>query len=694
VPLRGFVGWHPVEGWRLTGNGDLRNIAAALALDRESKLTYKIRLIFIPSLVVDMALRVKCETGRSGISFACLMTLFTTFCALPAKAAAITTYHYDNARTGWNQIETILTPASVGNLRLRTLVALDQQVDAQPLFVPGVTIAGGRHNVLYVATENDTIYALDAASGAILLQTNFGPPVRQSALPGQCNNNSSVVGINSTPVIDLTSNTLYAMIHAYENNTPIYRLHALALATLTDKVPPAVVHATATLSDGRSWNFQAAYSRQRAALVEANGNIYAGFSSFCDFKVNYSRGWLLGWNAGSLAALAANRLNNQLIPAQSPNDFFLSSIWMSGSGPAVDSFGNLFFSTGNSDPSGTTYNGIYNLSESIIKMSPDLTKVLSYFSPSGRHAGVAFLDRADADFGSGGVLRLPVQPGNLHLATAAGKAGIMYLLNGDRLGGYHNPDRVLGTFPIGWCWCAESYFTGWDGIGRIVSSGGYNIMIWRLQTSPSVTLVSESTSPTLPNSVQDGGFFTSVSSNRTSNAVVWAVGRPVDRDPAHVILYAFDPRAAARGNSAWLFSGVAGTWPNVVGNANIVPVVANGRVYVASYKELAIFGLPPGGAAASAAVPRLPPTRPALQAQGHEIFATVKTVAGANVTVATRTGKLLHIDVAKAMVAKQSVVLLVDEAVRVLGSYDRAGILRATSIAHAKPSPKGWPADR
>jgi hypothetical protein len=130
---------------------------------------------------------------------------------------AITTYHYDNQRTGWNQHETILTPANVGNLQVPTAATLDEQVDAQPLLVPGVTIRGGKHNVVYVATENDTIFAIDAATGAILLQPNFGPPVPRSALPGQCNNNSAVVGINSTPVIDRASNTLYVMIYTLEN---------------------------------------------------------------------------------------------------------------------------------------------------------------------------------------------------------------------------------------------------------------------------------------------------------------------------------------------------------------------------------------------------------------------------------------------------------------------------------------------
>jgi hypothetical protein len=126
-----------------------------------------------------------------------------------------------------------------------------------------------------------------------------------------------------------------------------------------------------------------------------------------------------------------------------------------------------------------------------------------------------------------------------------------------------------------------------------------------------------------------------------------------------------------------------------------VPVVAGGRVYVASYRQLAIFGLPSGGAAASpVAVQHPPAARPELPAEGHEIFATIKTVAGSKLTVATRTGERLRVDAATAIKAKLSVGLLVDEPVRLLGSFDGAGVLKATSIGHAKPSPKGWPADR
>jgi len=209
--------------------------------------------------------------------------------------------------------------------------------------------------------------------------------------------------------------------------------------------------------------------------------------------------------------------------------------------------------------------------------------------------------------------------------------------------------------------------------------------------------------------VQDPGFFTSVSSTGTGsamNAIVWAVGRPTTSPPApaYVTLYAYDPKAGAAATAqgkptTWLFSHNAGTWPNTGGNANIVPVVANGRVYVASYKQLAIFGLPKPSAAgkpeveAQLAVPP-PPPPPKLPPNGHEIFGTITTVAGGNITLATRTGKLVRVDAAGAVHKYRSVVLLIGEPVTVFGSYASSGVLNATRVLHAKPSPKGWPADR
>src|SRR5262249_49794975 len=156
---------------------------------------------------------------------------------------------------------------------------------------------------------------------------------------------------------------------------------------------------------------------------------------FCDAAANAQRGFVLGWLAGSLRALPAKQLNNRR--THSADNFFLSSVWMSGNGIAANAAGQLYFTTGNSDPSGTSYNPKINLSESIVRMAPDLSAVESFFTPSDSSYGVQILDHDDSDFGSGGVLLLPPQPGaTVALAVAAGKAGQMYLLDADDLGGY------------------------------------------------------------------------------------------------------------------------------------------------------------------------------------------------------------------------------------------------------------------
>jgi glucose dehydrogenase len=147
------------------------------------------------------------------------------------------------------------------------------------------------HNVVYVATEGNTIYAIDASSGQILLNPNFGNPV---PLPLGCSNNGPNEGINGTPVIDRETHTMYVIIYTLESGTPVYRIHALDLSTLTDKEWPVVMSASHKLSNNTMFQFSARYQRQRPALLLSKGNAYAGFGSFCDFAANVSRGGLLG----------------------------------------------------------------------------------------------------------------------------------------------------------------------------------------------------------------------------------------------------------------------------------------------------------------------------------------------------------------------------------------------------------------
>jgi len=515
---------------------------------------------------------------------------------LAAGQTAVTTYHNDNYRTGWNSNEATLTPANVkkGIFGLQHSVALDDQVDAAPLVVPGVLITAGQfqgtsHDVAYVATEGNTIYAIDVHSGTVLLNPNLGTPVH---FPLGCTNNAADVGVNATPVIDPQSNTLYVMAYTQDKSGPTYRLHALDLGNLLDKVSPQVVAASHTLNNGTTFSFNAKYQRQRAGLLLANGSVYAGFASFCDFSANVSRGWLIGWTAGSLVPFPSNQLFDS--QAGDPDNFFLSSIWMSGYGLAADDAGNVVFVTGNSDYSGTTYDGITNIQESVVKVSPTLTTVLDLFTPSNQGS----LDQSDADFGAGGALVLPDQPGSIpHMTVAAGKDGNLYFMNEDNLGGYSpSKNNVLGTYKIGGCWCGQSYYGDASG-GRVVTSGGNTVRVWKVQTSPSAALNLVKTSAAI-NSVEDPGFFTTISSNGTSSAVIWALSRPQSAGKYPLFLYAFDPAAGKTATLKRLLRVKAGFWPNPSANSNLVPVVANGQVFVASNKLLEIFGLLGGGSKA------------------------------------------------------------------------------------------------
>ncbi len=509
--------------------------------------------------------------------------------AITLAQTAVTTYHNDTFRTGWNSTETILTPSNVNASQFGLLhtVAVDDQVDAEPLLVPNVDITAGNnqglHNVVYVVTGNDTVYAIDASAGTILLSNHLGTPV---TYPLGCNNNGPHVGISSTPVIDTSTNTMYLIAYTEVKKTPTYTLHALNLGNLTDTVTPEVVSASHMLTNGDTFVFDATYQRQRPSLLEANGNIYAGFGSFCDYDGGSSRGWLLGWNTGTLAPLASNQLLDSL--ATTPDNFFLASIWMSGYGPALDDSGNIVFVTGNSDYDGTTYNGTTSIQESTIEVSSDLSTVVDLFTPSDQ----GYLDETDSDFGSGGVLVLPDQPGSTpHLAVAAGKDGNMYFMNEDDLGGYSTTgNNVLGTYQIGGCWCGESYYVDpSDGLARVVSSGGNVVDVWKLETSPTPSLTNVTHSPGLSTG-QNGGFFTSVSSNGTANPIIWALARPTSQTPPAMLLYAFNPESGKK-IMTQLFKTVGGSWPNQGGDSNQVPMIANGMVYVASDRQLRIFGL-------------------------------------------------------------------------------------------------------
>jgi outer membrane protein assembly factor BamB len=612
----------------------------------------------------------------------------------------VVTYHNDSQRTGWNANENTLTAANV-NSNSFGLVAqvgpevLDDQIDAQPLVVTKQSVQGfGVRNVVYVVTAANTVYALDAWSGQKLLSTKLGNPVPK---PLGCDNNSEVVGITSTPTIDRQTQTLYVISYSLEGSQPTYKLHALDLSSLNERPgSPQVVAATQKLSDQSDFKFNATFQRQRAALLQANGNIYAGFASFCDFKASNSRGWVLGWNAATLAGLASSELTNRRTDSTTADCWpfhnqpcYLSSVWMSGYGLAADRDGNIFFATGNTGAG--TADHTLNIAESVVKLSGDLA-VLDLFTPNNAKV----LDANDTDFGSGGVMVVPdMSSGSLpHMAVGAGKDGRLFILNRDNLGGFHTPD-VPKNVAIDHCLCGPSYFEGADGRPRIASSGGHTLRTWTIDTAQSPALGSEAAG-VINETGQAQGFFSSVSSDRKQpgTAIIWAVGRPVKDDPSMpLILHAFN--AVAAGTSLpLLWSGPAGHWHSKGNSSNVVPSVANGMVYVASYRQLSIFGLKrpqPQPVLASVQIEqaKLATARPG----GGSYWGTVSKIEGGRLSLLLRTGRVLDVDIGPAVKAGQAQVVTQGQPARVGGVMNGNGTFEANHLWRA-PGQSLWDEDR
>jgi hypothetical protein len=608
---------------------------------------------------------------------------------------SVVTYHNDNQRTGWNEAENTLTttnvtPATFGWI---ATVPLDDRIDTQPLVVTNQSIEDqGVHTVVYVGTESNTLYAIDSWSGAVLKTRSLGSPVPK---PLGCDDNAPNVGINSTPTIDLRRRSIYITAYSLVGGNPTYRLHELDLETLQDKPgSPVTISASHNLANGNPFTFDPTAQRQRSALLESSGNIYAGFASFCDWKQDVSRGWLLGWNAGNLGALPANELTDT--QPTDKNSFFLSSIWMSGFGVAAEQDGDLFFVTGNSDPDANTYTGTTNIQESVVKIRSDLAGVMDMFTPSD----VFTLDQQDADYGSGGVMIIPDQPGPVpKLAVAAGKAGKMFILNRAGMGGLHHPD-IPQNVSVGACWCGPSYFKGSDGVGRVVSSGGTSAKLWKVNTASSPALQQEASSSSLQS--DGGGFFTSVSSNGTNpgTAIIWAIGRPNNDNP-QIQLFALN--GTVSGSSLpLLWSGSAGTWPSSHddsgGNANLVPTVANGRVYVPGFNELRIFGLRAGrkGTRFPARTEDISRPRLAVHAAkipGARYWGIIKSIKESHITIRLRTGKTLQVNLDEAIKEHTTITPIMGHAVVIHGRLNSEGILEARTMGRATASPKGWEPD-
>jgi uncharacterized protein (TIGR03437 family) len=488
--------------------------------------------------------------------------------AIPLWAqTSVLTYQYDNNRAGANTHETILTPQNVSSAGFGKIFTqpVDGQLYGQPLLVPQLSIPGkGTHNVVYVATEHDSVYAFDAdAKMDPLWQVTFlgSSATTVPSSDTGCGQIAPEIGITSTPVIDPQSRTLYLVAMTKESGQYVHRLHALDLATGTEKgASPAIVQATypGTGEGGTTLTFNPKNYKQRPGLLLLNGIVYTSWSSHCDIGAYH--GWLIGYDAQTLKQVSI--YNN------TPNGNE-GSFWAGGAAPAADSAGNIYLVSGNGafDDSGKGS----DLGESFIKLSTSGgVAVADWFTPFN----YASLNSKDLDTGSAGVAFLGDEAGSMahpHLMAGAGKEGRIYLLDRDSLGKLQTgadsqivqsiPGVIGGLFGNPAYFAQKLYFCGSGDALKI-----FPVSNAQMATGPASQSASKFAFP---------GCVPSISANGTANGIVWVL-------EASGNLHAYDASNAA----TELFKSNVGAYVKFS-----VPTVANGKVYAGSETALNVFGL-------------------------------------------------------------------------------------------------------
>lgn len=492
---------------------------------------------------------------------------------------SVLTYHNDNFRTGANTNETILTPANVSSNIFKRLFtrSVDGYVYAQPLVAAGVNVRRfGPRNVVYVATEHDSLYAFDADTGRSYWHARLLPKRGKTVASVKdvgCTDLVPEIGVTSTPVIDLSTSTIYVVEKGKTNNTDFYqRLHALDLATGAEKFGGPVFLTASAPGTGDAnvsgmISYDPLHQHQRSALLLANGVVYIASAAHCDITPYH--GWILGYNATNLAQVTAFNTT--------PNGSD-GGAWMSGCGPAADDSGNIYVATGNGtfdlDTGGSDYG------DSTIKFNGGLA-VADYFTPFNQDA----LNSVDSDYGAGGVLLLPDQPGaHTHLVVQGGKEGTIYVVDRDNMGHFQDgsDSQIVQSLPgaIGPIFGTPTYFNG------NIYYGGSSDALKEFSLSNgllSVSPVSQST-----NTVGFPGATPSVSANGTNSAIVWTLDTNGFRvKNGQAVLHAYD----ATNLSRELYNSATSRQPPGAAVKFTVPTIANGKVYVGAVHRLAVYGL-------------------------------------------------------------------------------------------------------
>jgi hypothetical protein len=512
--------------------------------------------------------------------------------------SGIVTQHNDNGRTGQNLDETVLSPANVNKNQFGKLgsVPVDGFVYAQPLYVEGLnTPSQGIHNTVYVATENDSVYAIDADSETVLWQTSFLNPPNVMPIPatdlkaGLTGSLIPQIGITGTPVIDTSLNAMFlvAATKEYQSGSGTYqwvqRLHALDIATGAELpnspvVIQSSVHGSGSGASGGNISFNALLELQRPALLLLDGVVYIGWASQNDESPFH--GWVMGYNETSLQQVSVFNTT--------PNAHD-GGVWQSGMGMSADTNGNVYLATGNGTFDGNL--GGTDYSDSFLRLSTaggSLT-IADYFSPYNQ--GIMGLD--NLDLGAGGVILLPTQPGPYpNLLIGGGKTASVYVVDRDNMGGYgpgsdsivQELENVLSV-PLAQIGIrgGPAYFNGqvyFAGVGNFAMA--FQLSNGLLSTFP----LSES-----PTKYLYPGATPTISASGSTGGVVWILETDGYANNKPTILHAYD--AGNLGEEIYNSKMIASRDTAGAAVKFTVPTVMNGKVFVPTQTELDFYGLLP-----------------------------------------------------------------------------------------------------
>ena len=500
----------------------------------------------------------------------------------------VTTYHYDNLRTGQNLTETTLMLANVNQAKFGKLgeLMVDGKVDGQPLYLSQVAVPGvGTKNVLYVVTEHGSVFAFDAdtvsgTSSKPLWQISTQLPGESPSDDRGCGQVTPEIGITSTPVIDRTRGAIYVVaVSKNSSGNYFHRLHALDITSGKELFGgPTTIAPTFPGNGAGGANgtlvFDPAQYNERPGLLELNGTIFTTWGSHCDIGAYTS--WMIGFSADTLKQ--SNVLN--LVP--NGND---GGTWMSGAAPAADAAGNIYFIIGNGtfdtalNTAGFPSQG--DCGNCYVKVSSTLPlTLLDYFTPLNTVAE----SNVDEDLGSGGPLLLPdvtdASGKTRHLAVGSGKDAIIYVLDRDNMGKFSSTQNNIYQQISGQLGGQEfgkpSYFNGTVYYGAVNDSiKAFHIASARLATTPSSKTSTQFAYP---------GATPAISANATNNGILWAV-----ENGATAVLHAYDATNLA--SELYNSNQAAATRDHFAGNKFITPMIANGKVFVGTPNSVAVFGL-------------------------------------------------------------------------------------------------------